>query len=395
MIATFFSVFIAVYLFLFPINDPSPVLAGILVLIGILFVFSQTMITVFAWTPLQAVSLQISPRVNETFIKDRSIIVSYTLLILFLFFTLFTVLDLLFVHVLPANWLLISWVLFMGIAIDTLHHLLKRVMHYLDPLSIIKIFGEKSLESVRGMNPSEISDWINALSEAAVKGIFRNSTTLPIQAIGQLREIAKTYLEAAKSIAFPEEQQGQVGFVLFYLFQRLGMIFDKALSHKLEPLCTEILTTLGKIGIYGAKYDISLATYPLQYIGGFTVRGLDEGFSEIGNRSIATLMEVSKTIIRESDLRYVSIKETFITIIRGLEEITKETFRKDKSISIELLSHPFHDLKQLFQDEKVIEHQDRIIILHEIDQILSEFTTLQTVLSTLPPLPKIEEEKNG
>ncbi len=400
MIGTLFSIVIGLYLFFNPLPkdalENSALFSVLMVIISVLFVFTQTLITVFAWSPLQAISLQLSPRVIDSFIKDKNLRLTNSLILFFLLFTFLIVLDTLFLHTFDGTWLLILWVLLLGTAIDGLHHFLKRVMMYLDPIYVVKIFGDQALKSAKELKTGEICDWINALSETAVKGILRHSTTLPLLTIDQLRVTAKNYLEIAKSITSHNEGKGNhISFVLFYLFQRLEMIFEKALNHKQEPICSEVLTTLGKIGIYSAKYDVSMAGYPLHYLGQLTLQAQEHGSGEIGNRSIITLTEVSKVILKEVDIKYVSIKELFTTIIDAMAEISKESFRRDKSIRIELLTGPFSDLKQLFSEDGMTAHQDREEIVQQLDRILSEFSALQSVMATLPPLPEMPQKESG
>ena len=53
------------------------------------------------------------------------------------------------------------------------------------------------------------------------------------------------------------------------------------------------------------------------------------------------LLEVARTIINEIDLTYYEIEDPFLSIINGLEVLSKEAFKRDKTININLLIQPF------------------------------------------------------
>ncbi len=401
MVGTLFSLLIAIFIYLNPIPEDaisqSAIFPVILFSVGVLFIVVQTLITVFAWAPLQKAEQNITPRVMHAFKQDRHLRITAALLMIFLVFTYLVALDLFYTHKIDPTYLIMSWTILLGISVDFVHHLLVRVMGYLDPFNVIDLLGNSALESVRKSKFQETCDWIDTFSETSMKAISRNSTSLALMALDKNREIAKTYLEVAKSIAFHEEElEGKgnhVNYTLFYLFQRLEMVFEKAARNKLEPVCSTLITLLGKIAIYCAKYDVSVAHYPLYYVGKFALDAQSKGMAEVGNRATLTLLEVSKVIIKETDIQYIEIKELFITVIDNMDEIAKETFRNDKEIAISLLTQPFIDLKKLFSQEKIASHQDTPIIIQSIDRVIDEFATLETVMNTLPPIPKMEKEK--
>lgn len=404
MIGTFFSLIIAILLYIYPLPAEavtnSPYLAVTMFVIAAFFILTQTAITLFAWTPLQKTEQNLTPRVMEAFKHDRNLRVTNLFLLLFLFFTYLVVIDILFLDQFSKQHLLIIWTLLLGIAVDFLHHHLRRVMDFLDPFHVVEFFSRSAQECVRGSKEAELCGWIDTLSETAVKAISRNSTSLSLLATDKLRLIARNYLEVAKGITYHADEDkskfggaDHVSYTLFYLFQRMELIFEKALKEKLEPICSKIVTTLGKICIYGAKYDISLASYPIYYLGKFTGKAQFEGLQEVGNRATLTLLEVSKVIINEVDLQYVEIKEPFLSIIDNMHEIAKESFRKDKTMNIRILTQPFYELRELFQSGKLANHQDTPSIISNIDIVLNEFTTLETVMTTMPPVPQMMKER--
>jgi hypothetical protein len=147
---------------------------------------------------------------------------------------------------------------------------------------------------------------------------------------------------------------------------------------------------MGKLSIAAAKYDVSLASAPLRFLGKFAKKAQEEGFEETTLTASCVFSEVSKTILKEIDISYYEIKDPFLSIINGLESLTKAEFKKDKNTSIPMLMAPFKELKALFEQGKAKEHQDTPIIVQNIDRVLGEFEALQLVMNTIPAIPSTE-----
>jgi hypothetical protein len=395
MVGTLFSVLIAIFLFVEPlsfqeINIPS---FGIILFgVSTIFFLAQILIFLFMWGPLQKTEQTTLPRLIQTFQYDATIRYCRLFFIFFLLVSYLITIDSLFLGNFSMRVLLASWTLLLGIAVDALYYLYKRAMGYLNPFEGIENYYLHAFQSIQRGKEDEICDWIDALAETAIKAMSKHSLALSFLAVDKLQLIAKDYLGIAKTFTYTSNissSSDKIGYLLFYLFQRYEYLFDKAISQKLELLCGNVISSLGKITIYAAKYDMSIAPYPLHYLTQLAKRAQNEGMQEVSNRAMLTMLEVSKTIIKEVDLQYVEIKEPFINMIRSMHELAKETFRKDKSLSIQLLTQPFYDLKGVFNEGKIATHQDQPVILQTIDQVLDEFATLQTVLSTMPPISEI------
>jgi len=208
---------------------------------------------VFAWGPLQKTEQNFTPRLMESFKRDRNLRFTNLLLLCFLLFTYLIIVDIHFFHIFKQNHLLIAWTLFLGVSLDFLHHHLKRVMDYMDPFHVVDFFSDEAQECVRNEEVEKLCDWIDTLSETTIKAITRNSTSLALSALDKLRLLARNYLGVAKGITYHEDEEestteeghvNHVSYTLFYLFQRFELIFDKALEQKLEPICSNIITIL-------------------------------------------------------------------------------------------------------------------------------------------------------
>lgn len=400
MVGTLFSVIIGIYLFFHPlklnVNADAQTIAVILFIVGTLTLFTALLITLFSWAPLQLAEQNTTPGVIRTFSEDKHLKLTTSLIIGFVILTYVFCIDLLFLKTFNTTYLLIAWTIILGIAIDFVRHLLHRVMNFLDPVHVIDFFGKKAQETIRRSDFKAACEWIDTFSDVAMKAISKHHTSLSTASIDHMRTLIRDYLALEKNIHFNDEEEkdvSHVNYTLFYLFQQVEMIFEAALKAGLEPVCSHLVTMLGKTAIYCAKFDLSLANYPLFYIGKLSYEAQKKGLQEVGNRAGPTMLEVSKTIVSEVDIQYIEIKETFSTIVDNLHRIAKETFRNDKSTNINLLMQPFLELKKLFQTEKLAAHQDTPVITNQIDQVLNEFTALETVLNTLPPIPDMEKER--
>ncbi len=404
MYGTLISLFLAIFLWFNPaiIMESPAYLAATIFSVGVIFIITQIAITIAAWGPLQKTMQNITPRLIEAFKSDGKLGLSKFILILFFFLTYLITLDLLVFHQFNEQLLIILWTLILGVATDALYYHLKRVMDYMDSFHIVNYYTDLAKDCLVETKETELCGWIDTIAETSVKGITRNNTSLAMHAAEKLRVIAQNYLIVAKGITYHGDEDAKkfggvdhVSYILFYIFQRLEMIFEQALKGSQEPVCSKIITVLGKICIDGAKFDITVAGYPLHYLGKFTLKAQQEVMQEVGNRATLTLLEVSRVIIKEVDLQYVEIKETFLSILTIMHEVAKNTFRNDKRINIQILLQPLYQLKELFQMEKMINHQDTEVIVRNINVVIDEFNALESVMSTLPPIPEMVKEREA
>lgn len=396
MIATLVSAALAAILFFTPLakEKVSTVFLGSALLAGGLLVFA-----IYAFSLLLALSSlckaeqNLTPRLLETLKRSPSTKISHIVFPLFLLYTLFSTLEMLIFGTLDVKYLLMAWIVFFGVCLDLLMHQIDRITNLLNPFYVVESYSESAEKGIEAVNIEEICDWIDTLSETSLKTLSRDGTSLSLFALDKLRIVAHRYLESCHEYIYGEEESKHISYVLFYLFQRLELIFDRALKDKIEPVCSGVITALGKIAIYSAELDITLTSYPLHYLGKFVDKAQSKGMQEVANRATLTLLEVGKVITDELDLKYLGIKEAFTTILHYMDAIAKKTFREDKTINIKVLTSPIEELKGLFKGEKLSGHQDTPELLIRIDRVLDEFATLETVMRTIPPVPEMLKEK--
>jgi hypothetical protein len=342
----------------------------------------------FAFSPLQKVEQNFTPRLLEMFRQDKQIRLTWYWT---LFFVMGSLLLIVAVDEVREDYLFAGWIVALGISLDAHRHMLMRIFNYFNPFEVVKMFTDEAIVSIQNENEDRLTNSIDALSEVAVKSIDRSSFSLCQHAVDEMRNVAYSVLRSAKSLSHPnaEKTEERVSFTLFYLFQRLELIHAMALDHGFEPISTNLINNLGKIAVEAAKCDISYVVYPLHYMGKFAREGQDEGYQEIGVRASIALIEVARRLVGEVDLSYASIREPFFTLIGQLEEITKEMFRQDKETNILFLKQPFLDLRKIFEQEKIASHQDTPAIRADIDRVLDEFGQLEAIMQQMPPIPEV------
>jgi hypothetical protein len=149
---------------------------------------------------------------------------------------------------------------------------------------------------------------------------------------------------------------------------------------------------LGKIAVDAAKYDVSLASAPLRFLGKCAKTAQDQGLEETPVTAVCTFYEVAKTILNDIDIRYYEIKDTYLSIINGIEVLAKGDFRRNKEIDLNILMQPLKDLLILFETPKAKDHQDAPVIIQNIKRVLGEFEALLMVMATLPTIPVVEDK---
>lgn len=399
MLGTVISLIIALFIYFHSFAEGQPQINGniigiILAAGAALFLSLLTLSFAFAWSPLQKAEQNMTPRLLDMLKKDYHIQIVSGWLVIFFIASFALAIDVSSLHMIKEIFLICLWIVMLGLSVDALIHLLKRINSYLNPYMTVQIFTHAANTSIQNEKEMDLCEWIDSLCEIAFKAAHRSSPSLTNHTLNELQLIIRNFLEASKSISHHEQDSqtkllgitDKVSFTLFYLFQRLELIFDKGLELNLEPICSNIITILGKISIYAAKYDLSMTSYPLHFLGKLANKAMRKSLQEVGIKASITLMEVAKVLLTEVDITYGELKDPFFSIIMHLEDIAKETFRQDKSINISLLTAPFKELRELFKIDKAAAHQDAPVILQDIGRVLGEFEALELVLKTIPPL---------
>lgn len=405
MLGTILSILIAL---IFYFNQDSTAISDgtisaiIFSVVAGLFILIETLILTLTWAPMQIAEQYTTPRLFDLFKKDNYLFISH------LWLTFFSLVTFLFaVYIVSFNvfskTLLPLWIVLLGISLDAIYFSIKRVYGYLNPFYVTTLFTQEATKSIQNDQELDLCNWVDGLAEMAVRAVPRTSISLCHEVVHELQGILRIFFASSKSISHPLQDSktqslgitDKVTYVLFFVLQRLEMINDKVVEQKLEPSASYLIMALGKIVISAGKCDITLISHPLRYIGKFSIKAQRNGLAEVGPKATCIILEVAKNLLTEIDITYLDLKEPFFTLTTQLEEISKEMFRQDKTISFSLLKQPFQVLKELFLGEKASTHQDTPAIIENIDRVLGEFAALEAVMRTIPPIPATGAENNS
>lgn len=294
----------------------------------------------------------------------------------------------------PVRYLFAIWIFLFGVAIDLFYVRMKRTMNYLNPFKAVEMIEDQALAGADKGDEGRVCESIDLLTETALKASDNSSITLCNKVLTGLPQVIERYLKAATqrenrlgTQADAISSHDRVQYVLFYLFDRLQMLYSKAIEKKQEIVCQSVISLLGKTTILTSKYDLSFANYPLFFMEKFAKTAQENNMKEVVIKSTYTLQEVGKTIVEEVDVNKEGLREVLSSIVDQLHELSTETFRKDKSTKIPLLVEPFVELKGMLKSGKMENHPDSADIIKEIDRILEEFSALAHVVSRLPAAP--------
>ena len=288
------------------------------------------------------------------------------------------------------------WICLTGVYIDLLRTFFKSSLRFLNPMSLTSMFTAEAKKCVRRDHDLDLCQWIDALTELALHSLARAQVQLSANAIDQVAIIEQHFLNCLKSLGHTavtshegrkEEVAEEINYVLFYMFQRLELINEKAVEYACESLTTRIATILGKMAIAGAKFDLSLTAFPLHFLGKCVQKAQEKGFVDTPFQATCTLVEVAKTLATEVNITYMDIQTPFLSIIAQLEKIAKRTFKADKSMGLMILRQPFLAIQAMLKTEKFAAHQDTPVIMRDLDRVLSEFDALEMVMKSIPSIP--------
>lgn len=405
MIATIVSLIIALFFLFSPFGQIvatawSPISVAIAIVSSI-FLLLLPLVQALSWSSLQRAEKQLTPRLMELKKHDSSLKISTAWLIIFpLLSIVFGLIGNAFD--IPLRTIATAvWIFLFGFSLDIFQHFIKRLMSYLNPYAVLGHFSHAAKVSIQNDKELDLCDVVDALTEMATKAVQQSGTALSLEVLGKMQEIYRHFLEASKSLTHHQrdsetEKMGisdKISYTLFYFLQRLELINRLAADKLLEPVCSSTVTTLGKMALHSAKFDISLGAYPIETLGKCAILDQQHQMPEVGVKATITLLEVAKTILDEVDITYLELKDTYTAIVSQMSAIAKEAFKQDKTLNIPLLKQPFLQLRELCKSDKMAVHLDTPVINDSIDRAVAEFDALEMVMRAIPPIPTLPPEE--
>lgn len=296
-------------------------------------------------------------------------------------------------------WPLLSWIpmgshtwafllILIGLGLDAARFLLLRLLDHLNPFQLIGLLEEASVHFLNKNQQLSVCETIEALGEMGTKGIRRGNSTLANQTVNVLETIGERILNVEKNSG-----KDTLTYMILFILQQMELLFKAAVDTGGGLSLGHLITNVSKLASHAAKVDLSLTLYPLHYLRRMAKKAVEEGHLDVGVKTTLSAQALAKEIAQLPSLESQELEPPFHCLIDIMEEVAKETFRKEKSTPIALLMHPFLDLKTLFNEPQLINHQDTPAIQKQLDRIIGEFQALDALLKTMPPLPNLSEIK--
>lgn len=378
MFATIISILLSLYLYFYGSAwSPTQLFPFSIAASAILLSFGAAALLV-SFLPVQKGEQNITPRLSELFKKDIRI----NLGMAFLFSLPLIIIGVTF---LPHP--VIPTLILLGMGIDVLYLLIRRIMDYLNPFKVTDFLKNEGFYAVDNSNDTLFCRSVEACSEIAIKSLQRHNSALAKYALNSLELMSEKFLASSKG------RTEALDYVLIFLFEHLEMIYMHALDKRLEMVAGDVITSLTKLAIYAARIDLSLATLPLYYMDKLSKIALERGAGDVAIKATSGFLSVAQSLGSVKDIQYQDLKPSFITMITSMDTTAKEMFKKDKTIRIALLVHPLKQLAELIENEPFKNHQDKEAIALQIKLVLDEFSALEAVLATMPPIPSISQEE--
>jgi hypothetical protein len=250
-----------------------------------------------------------------------------------------------------------------------------------NPYHLLKGYQDKAFDAVSQTNEPAICDWIEAIQEVALKALHKSETPLVSAALDSQLQIGKNFLSAPNTLDL-----SKIGYVMFFLYERLKVLFEKGLSEKQEPVCMQIITTYGKLALHSMGTHPHFAGYALTFIGDLAEKGVKLGMREIGVKTGLMLIELTKSVANDISLDEYDLREPLLGIVKNLEEISSELYRQDKTMPIDVIKEPFLQLKTVLVSSKSSDHPTIVMVICDIDRVLAQFQELELILKTIPSI---------
>jgi len=392
MIASLIAVVVAAFLTIqtvwWPVKEWPVEIATLFTIVGSLFLLAMILSNFLALIPVQRSSKRTSPKVLELFSSDPKQRWAKMGIVLFIFYSFLAPLYITEEH-LPV--LVVIWIVLLGCAIDFFRLWSHRVLAYCNPSVALKQLKRSSIATASGSQQEKLFPWIDSLTETAIRSIDNVGTSLAIDTLDAMSQTSQAFLQTAtanriKLISGEErdEYRENVSYTLFYLFDRMETVFNKALTEGSDMTAVSVITTLGKISIFTAKHDPQMASFPVHFIGKFSRRAVIKGMQDVGIKASYTLQEVAKILAEEKIFAGGGFEDLFLSIVKNLDDLSKELFRCDKSINVLSLIAPFAELKKLMNHEQIKDLPEIGKVTNEIDNVIEDFQALQQVVVNVP-----------
>lgn len=283
--------------------------------------------------------------------------------------------------------ILLIWIIFLGLTLDSFRTTLVRSLHFLDPINVVQKIADLPIQSIE-----DTMERIDQLSEVGLSSIQNGSSFLAQNTCQSLVSIQQQFLDQLQeSTTEPEKSQAAM-CTLYHMIEQLEMLYIEAESEGYYPVCHAIISSLGKLAATGAIHNHRYALAPIKHLFEIGMDALEENDSDTALRVSCTIQEVARIIIDESE-QTSGFFETFRVIVNQLADLAKQLFRNDKTTPVPTLMTPFVEIKKSIESSLFANTDEGRQVIEQLDDVLEQFSALAHVMlhKDGPQSPKQEE----
>jgi len=257
-----------------------------------------------------------------------------------------------------------------------------RMLQYSNPEFLVRRLGKIGLRECRRGHNEHVFGYVDIFSEVIVKAIRSKSMDLARVALEELLGLSEAFVPGEATHRMKEGAPtllDRVNFFVAHFSKRLVWLFRYAVDEKMEPIAEEIISCYGKMSLFLTKFHPTLIHLPLLFIARAADIAARADAEEVFVRAGATLSELGKSLVATSREKNESMREAIFLVLGHLEEIMKESFKRNKELSPAILMQPFAEIAELLAEEQYKEFPDREVVITELRRCLGEFSALDLV----------------
>ncbi|MBS0634845.1 MAG: hypothetical protein JSR37_05225 [Verrucomicrobia bacterium] len=349
---------------------------------NLLLLFVAFLALIVAHKSVMRAETKVMGSAQALFIKDRKIP--------FLFAALFALLLISFIA--PAYVAVVAF----GIGFDLLYALIKRLFSFTQMPFLIDMAAhdlEKSEES-------KVYEYLEVVVDATAKAInkgqtFRASTSLKaIQTLieGYVRQVAQAGMRN------PGQNGGltfldKVNSLAIFVSERLLWLFERAIKAGMQPACENIISELGRMSVFFARYNADVAAIPVAFLDKCAAVAKTHEQTDLLIRIALTLSETTKQLLAYSKEKNESFRDLIMTSLVTLEQNVKTIWRQNREANVVLLMQPFAEIGEFIGSDQMKTFPDRDEVIKQIRRVLTEFQALQVVTKNVETMaPHVGED---
>ncbi len=250
-----------------------------------------------------------------------------------------------------------------------------------DPFHLLAGYQNEAKKCIFRQNEPELCDWIEAIHEINTKAVRKSNVSLASAGVDAQLMIGKQFLSASDAL-----DSARVGYVIYFLYERLKGLFELGLREHLDSLCVQVNTTLGKLALHAMGTRPQFAGAALVIAGNLAEKAVKGDAKDVAIKTSLMLIELCHTAANEAPLDDKDLGDALVEVVKTLETISKELYRQDKGIPLEVIRAPFLQLKTALTESPSVNHPTIVLTLHEVDRVLAEYQELELILKTIPPI---------